>query len=110
MKSDKELIENEDLEIDLVLEALLRKSDYDYTNYSKSHIKRRLNHRLTVSGMEKFSDMIPEIIYNPEFLSKLLADLSINVTEMFRDPGFFKILRSTVFPYVKTYPFSYNFV
>ncbi|QEN04928.1 protein-glutamate O-methyltransferase CheR [Thiospirochaeta perfilievii] len=105
MESDRELVENEDIEVELVLDALLKKSDYDYRNYSRSHIKRRLSHRLTVSGYNRYSDMIPDIIYNPQFLNKLLSDLSINVTEMFRDPSFFLELKDKIFPYIKTYPF-----
>ncbi len=105
MEDARELVDNESIEIDLVLEALLKKSDFDYRNYSKSHIKRRLNHRLAVSGYGRYSDMIPDIIYNDEFLGKLLSDLSINVTEMFRDPSFFKEVKEKIFPYIKTYPF-----
>lgn len=105
MESARDLIDNEEIEIDLVLEALLKKSDFDYRNYSKSHIKRRLNHRMAVSGYNRYSDMIPDIIYDDKFLGKLLSDLSINVTEMFRDPSFFKAVKEEIFPYIKTYPF-----
>lgn len=101
----KEIVDNEDIEIDLVLEALLKKSDFDYRNYSRSHVKRRLSHRLAINGLSHYSELIPEIIYNEEMLSTLLRDLSINVTEMFRDPAFFIEIREKVFPYIKTYPF-----
>ena len=105
MSSEKDIITNEDIEIDLVLETLLRKSDFNYHNYSKSHIKRRLQNRLSISGLCHFSEMIPKILYDEDFRSKLLADLSINVTEMFRDPSFYKEVKNSVFPFIKTYPF-----
>lgn len=105
MDTDQENLDNENLEVELVLEALLRKSDFDYRNYSRAHIKRRLNHRLAIRGLSRYSDLIPEIIYNEELLNSLLLDLSINVTEMFRDPGFFNEVREKVFPYIHTYPF-----
>ena len=105
MKKDKKYVDNEELEIDLVLDALLKKSDFDYRNYSRSHIKRRLSHRLTISGYSRFSELIPELIYNPDFVRQLLLDLSINVTEMFRDPDFFITFKKLVFPYLRTYPF-----
>lgn len=105
MISDSEIMDSEEIEIDLVLEALLRKSDFDYRNYSRAHIKRRLNHRLAISGFSRYSELIPEIIYNKVMLGKILTDLSINVTEMFRDPSFFIEIKETVFPYIKTYPF-----
>ncbi|MBN2618959.1 MAG: protein-glutamate O-methyltransferase CheR [Spirochaetales bacterium] len=105
MTEEEENLINEDLEVELVLEALLKKSDFDYRNYSRSHIKRRLNHRLAIEGYSKYSELIPQIIYNKTLLGKLLSDLSINVTEMFRDPSFFKELKKRVFPYIETYPF-----
>lgn len=106
MNENQELIDNEEIEINLVLEAILKKSDFDYRNYSKSHIKRRLNHRIAVSGLSRYSDLIPGIIYDKQLLMHLLTDLSINVTEMFRDPSFFSVLRENVLPYLNTYPFS----
>lgn len=105
MNSDKESIDNEELEVDLVLYALLKKSGFDYRNYSKSHIKRRLNHRLAVSGFLRYSDLIPKIIYSQDFLETIISDLSINVTEMYRDPEFFKEVKELLFPYIMTYPF-----
>ncbi len=105
MSTEQGQLDNENLEIELILEALLKKSDFDYRNYSRAHIKRRLNHRLAVRGFNRYSDLIPEIIYNEELLRDLLLDLSINVTEMFRDPKFFDAVRSHVFPYINTYAF-----
>ncbi|OQY38239.1 MAG: chemotaxis protein CheR [Spirochaetaceae bacterium 4572_7] len=105
MEKNKEYVDNEELEIDLVLDALLKKSDFDYRNYSRAHIKRRLSHRLAVSGFSRFSELIPELIYNPDFVRQLLLDLSINVTEMFRDPEFYVAFKALVCPYLKTYPF-----
>ncbi len=105
MDKDQEILDNESLEIELVLAALLKKSDFDYRNYSRAHIKRRLNHRLAVGGYDRYSDLIPEIIYNSDLLRNLLLDLSINVTDMFRDPSFFIAIRDNVLPYIQTYPF-----
>ncbi len=105
VEKDEETLENEELEIDLVLEALHKKSDFDYKNYSRAHIKRRLNHRLAVTGYKHFTDLIPGIIYEPKMLDGLLKDLSINVTEMFRDPGFFSSVKNRIFPYLETYAF-----
>lgn len=105
MKKDKKILEKENMEIDLVLEALLKKSDFDYRNYSRAHIKRRLNHRLAIRGLSRYSDLIPEIIYDEDLLRNILLDLSINVTEMFRDPHFFLEIKRSVFPYIQTYPF-----
>jgi len=105
VEKTREDLEVQDMEVDLVLEAILKKTDFDYRDYSRSHIKRRLSHRLGVLGYKHFSDLIPDILHKPKVLSDLMRDLSINVTEMFRDPEFFKVFSKRVFPYLETYPF-----
>ncbi len=61
--------------------------------------------RLTMSGLENISQMQVKVLNDETFASKLLQDLSITVTEMFRDPGFYTSLRENVVPVLKTYPF-----
>lgn len=101
----KEFIERQNLEIELILEALFRRTGFDFRKYSKAHIKRRLHHRLNVSGFENYIKMLEKVVYNNDFLEEILLDLSINVTEMFRDPLFYREVREKVIPYLKTYPF-----
>lgn len=93
------------LEIELLLEAIFRKYGYDFRNYSKAHIKRRLLNRVSSSNFRSVSEMQHEILHNADFFEIILRDLSINVTEMFRDPHFYKALRTDVVPILKTYPF-----
>jgi len=93
------------IEIDLILEAIYHKYGYDFRNYSKAHVKRRLLNRLTTSNLKSISEMQHKVLHEPEFFEVLLRDLSINVTEMFRDPGFYLALRKEVIPVLKTYPF-----
>ncbi len=88
-----------------LLEALYQKYGYDFRQYSEAHIKRRIRNRMTLSGVKDISEMQSKVLNDEEFLSKLLHDLSITVTEMFRDPGFYKSLRENVIPILKTYPF-----
>jgi len=94
-----------DLEIVLLLEAIYKKYGYDFREYSAAHIKRRIMNRLTMSGLESISQMQAKVLNDGAFTSKLLQDLSITVTEMFRDPAFYKSLRENVMPVLKTYPF-----
>jgi len=103
--TEEELVENQSLEIDLILEAIYRKYGYDFRNYTNAHIKRRLEHRLKLSGLDGYMTMLHRIIYDEPFFNELLLDLSINVTEMFRDPLFYRSIRETVIPYLQTYPF-----
>ncbi len=93
------------IEIDLILEALYKKYGYDFRNYSKAHVKRRLLNRLGTSNLKSISEMQHKVLHEPDFFEILLRDLSINVTEMFRDPGFYLALRNEVIPILKTYPF-----
>jgi len=97
--------QNINLEISLLLEAIFNKYGYDFRNYSKAHIKRRILHRLSLSGLDNISAMTHKAIYDKNFASQILLDFSINVTEMFRDPDFYFFIRKEVIPILKTYPF-----
>ena len=94
-----------DLEISLLLEAIFRKYGYDFREYSQAHIRRRIMNRMAVSGFEDVSQMQSTVLNDETFASELLQDLSITVTEMFRDPVFYRSLRENVIPILKTYPF-----
>ncbi|MGQ1908367.1 CheR family methyltransferase [Marinifilum sp. RC60d5] len=94
-----------DVEIHLFLEAMYQQYSYDFRNYSKAHIKRRLMHRLAIGNFSSISQMQEKLLRDRNFFIDLLADLSINVTEMFRDPDFYKSFRENVIPTLKTHPF-----
>ena len=93
------------LHIATILEALHQEYGYDFRQYSAAHIKRRIMNRMVLSGLANISEMQSKVLNDKMFASKLLQDLSITVTEMFRDPGFYKSLRENVIPILKTYPF-----
>ncbi|WP_320018020.1 protein-glutamate O-methyltransferase CheR [Labilibaculum manganireducens] len=99
------LIENIDIEIPLFLEAIFQKYGYDFRDYSTAHIKRRLMHRMAIGRFETISQMQDKVLRNKSFFISLLEDLSINVTEMFRDPEFYSSFREHVVPNLRTYPF-----
>lgn len=96
---------NKNIEIRLLIEAIYQKYGYDFRSYSMASIKRRILRRLSLSGLESISALQHKIIYDESFFSTLLLDLSINVTEMFRDPSFYLALRQTIVPELKKYPF-----
>ncbi len=98
-------VENEHIELQLLLEAIHLKYGYDFRDYSRASVKRRILHRLTLSGAKNLSEMQHQILYDTEFFERLLLDLSINVTEMFRDSSFYRAIRKEVIPILKTYPF-----
>jgi chemotaxis protein methyltransferase CheR len=95
----------ERLEIDLLLEAIHRRYNYDFRGYALASLRRRLWHRVFGEGLVTISGLQERLLHDPACMDRLLRDLSINVTEMFRDPGFHRTLRERVFPLLRTYPF-----
>lgn len=98
-------LEEQDIEIQLILEAIYLKYGYDFREYSREHIKRRLLYRFAISDFKNLSEMQYKIIYDKEFFYSIFPDFSINVTEMFRDPSFYNRIRTDVVPILKDYPF-----
>jgi len=97
--------ENEKIEFDLILEAIYQKYGYDFRNYAKASLRRRLRYRLSQSNLKTISEMQHKLLNDKGFFDTLLLDLTINVTEMFRDPSFFKALREIVIYELKKQPF-----
>jgi Methylase of chemotaxis methyl-accepting proteins len=99
-------MESIDIEVELFISALFMKYGYDFRNYSKAHMKRRILHRLSLTpDVSNISELIYKILYDEVFFKTIISDFSINVTEMFRDPDFYQALREKVVPYLRTYPF-----
>jgi chemotaxis protein methyltransferase CheR len=99
-----ESFKNGKIELELLLEAIYRKYGYDFRDYSKASIKRRIMNRISIAGLESISQAQHELLYNQKFFETLLLDLTVNVTEMFRDPTFFKEVRENIIPELKKQP------
>jgi chemotaxis protein methyltransferase CheR len=95
----------ERIEIDLLLEAIQRRYGYDFRGYALASLRRRLWHRVYGEGLQTLSGLQERVLHDPTCMDRLLRDLSINVTEMFRDPTFYRALRERVFPLLRTHPF-----
>lgn len=100
MKTEAVSVEvtNENIEVNLLIEAIKMKYGYDFSGYSRASLKRRIYKRLHDSNSANIAEMINKLLYDKDFFDLLLLDLSINVTEMFRDPLFFREIRDRVFP------------
>lgn len=96
--------ETERIELRLLLEAVYLKYGYDFRNYSMAHIKRRIEHRLTLAGLASISMLQHAVLHDGVMFQTFLQDLSINVSEMFRDPPFYRALRNEILPMLGTYP------
>lgn len=97
-------LDTQDIEIQVLLEAIYLRYDYDFREYARALVKRRILRRLSLSGLKTLAEMQHKILHDAAFFDTLLKDLSIPVTEMFRDPSFYKALREQVIPVLKTYP------
>ncbi|HBY07834.1 MAG TPA: chemotaxis protein CheR [Chloroflexi bacterium] len=97
--------EQAQLEIDLLVEAIFRRYGYDFRHYSRASLKRRLENHITQNGVTSIADLIPRILQDESAFQDLLFDISVTVTEMFRDPWFFAALREKVLPFLSTFPF-----
>jgi len=97
--------EREKLELKLLLDAIYEHYGYDFRDYARASIKRRIHHFLTKTDYKHISELIPQLLHDEDFFVQLVREFSVPVSEMFRDPLFFKCLRETVIPFLKTYPF-----
>jgi chemotaxis protein methyltransferase CheR len=98
-------VELERLELDLLLEAIHRAYGYDFRGYAQASLRRRLWRRVDLEGLRSLSGLQERVLHDPPAMERLLGDLSINVTEMFRDPGCHAALRDQVLPLLRTHPF-----
>jgi chemotaxis protein methyltransferase CheR len=97
--------ELEQIEIELLLEGIYQQYGFDFRSYAYASIRRRLWKRIEAEGLSTISGLQDQVLHNPPMMEKLLLDLSINVTSMFRDPGFYRVFREQVIPTLRTYPF-----
>ena len=94
----------EQIEIDLLLEALYRVYGYDFRSYARASIERRTRQFLTSCACQTVSDMTAKVIHDSDLFSRLAQCYSIAVTEMFRDPFVYRILRNEVISMLRTWP------
>jgi chemotaxis protein methyltransferase CheR len=94
----------EDIEIQLLLEALYQRYHYDFRHYARASIKRRLKQALAKLEFRSFSALQDSLLHDATLLPQLLDYLTIQVSEMFRDPSYYKAIREKVVPHLKTYP------
>ncbi|WP_437919824.1 CheR family methyltransferase [Sphingobacterium sp. LRF_L2] len=97
------IIKDDDLE--MLLLDVSRLYGYDFTQYSKASLKRRVNRICMIDKFSSFAELRYKLLNHPDYLLRFVEEITVNVTEMFRDPIFFKTLRERIFPQLGTYPF-----
>jgi len=95
----------QDQEIDELLEAVLHIHGYDFTSYSRASLRRRLERIYINYHFSNYEAFLYAIKNDEDFFKKLVEEITVNVTEMLRDPGFYRVVREKVLPQLATYPF-----
>jgi len=103
---DRERLELESLEIRLLTEGIYQRYGFDFRDYSTPSLRRRIWKRVYAEGLSTISGLQEKVLHDAQSMERLLLDLSINTTAMFRDPTFYVAFREKVVPMLRTYPFA----
>jgi len=93
-----------DHEINILLNDLVEVYGYDFNDYSKASLKRRIQRLFTLDRFPSFAEFRYRIRRDDVYLKRFVEEITVNVTEMFRDPEFYKVVRKQVLPTLATYP------
>ncbi|MFB9862804.1 protein-glutamate O-methyltransferase CheR [Rufibacter immobilis] len=94
-----------DEELEKLLKEMARLYRYDFTAYSRESLKRRINRVLLLKKIPSIAELHYQVTTDPDFFAYLVEQITVNVTEMFRNPAFFHTLRQEVFPILAQEPF-----
>ncbi len=92
-------------EIDLLMQDVLEKYGYDFTSYSKASLLRRVNRLYALDKFNGFPAFRLHVLSDAGYFRRFVEEITVNVTEMFRDPPFYKTIREEVLPVLATHPF-----
>lgn len=95
-----------DIEVALLLEGVFRHYGYDFRDYAPASIRRRILSRVEAEGAKSVSGLQERVLREPACMERLLLGLTVHVSSMFRDPGFYVAFREKVVPLLRTYPFA----
>jgi chemotaxis protein methyltransferase CheR len=93
-----------EIELGLLLEAIYLRYRYDLRSYSMASLKRRVARAMTEFDCETISRLQEKVLHDPQVFPRLLQFLTVQVSDMFRDPSYFRTLRERIVPILKTYP------
>jgi len=98
------MLEIPEIELQLLLEAIYLRFRYDFRSYSMASLKRRVARALTEFGCSTISGLQERVLHDPAVFPQMLQFLTVQVSDMFRDPAYFKTLRERIVPLLQTYP------
>ncbi len=103
MSTPREAVE--DIEIQLLLEGVFQRYGFDFRHYAPASIKRRIRQCMRDERVATVSALQDQVLHDSTCMERLLLVLSVNVTSLFRDPGFYIAFRNKVVSWLRTYPF-----
>lgn len=93
-----------DLELGVLLEALYRRYHYDFREYAISSLRRRVRQAMDRFQCDSVATLQHRLLHEPALFTQAMQYFTVQVSEMFRDPDYFRVLREQVVPVLKTYP------
>ena len=105
LSRDKNFFSVEILQYNDLLESIKFVYGYDFTEYSEASLRRRIDSFMVNRKIETLASLKDMILQNEELFEEFIREISVTVTEMFRDPLFYRSLREHVMPRLATYPF-----
>src|SRR5256714_14112702 len=104
MADDRQPLRRRDVEaveLDLLAEGIYEAYGFDFRHYSRPSFRRRVWRRVEAEHLTSISGLLERILHDPHAMNRLLSDLSVNVSAMFRDPEFFRVFRAKVVPQLR---------
>lgn len=95
----------EDRELELLVNDIYEHYGYDFSGYAKASFRRRIERLINLDGFPDFASFLSKIRYDGSYLKRLVEEITVNVTEMFRDPHYYRTLRLEVIPAIAAKPF-----
>lgn len=93
-----------DIELKLLLEAIFLRYQHDFRHYAVASLRRRIRQAMTRFQCATVSQLQDKVLHEPAVFAQMLQYFTVQVSEMFRDPSYFRSLREQVVPVLATYP------
>ena len=95
----------EAVETQLLLEGIFHRYGFDFRNYASASLRRRIWSCVRAEGLPGISELQGRLLRDPACMERFLLAVTVNVTAMFRDPGFWRAFRAKVVPHLRAFPF-----
>ena len=95
----------DDIELETLINIVYEYYGFDFGSYSKASLKRRVNRLYLLDGFQDFHDFLTKVRSDAEYYKRMVEEITVNVTEMFRDPLFYSVIRKEILPILASKPF-----